>query len=173
MLALPHLADSGVSSIIFTPYTARELEGLNNTEEATGFSLALDWDNRDSTLQLQLKVLILTFKFTTGAESWSNDDLWLKWTFQKQSVFRIRGLGDLFDQQVVALDFYTADTPILGITVLGRIARVHLRQNKLDLVDCNDWEAILVGVTTGVLQFILAEYRVIPDWQPLGDIPFN
>lgn len=39
--------DSGVSSIIFTPfYSSRELDIYNDKkEEATGFSLTFDWDN--------------------------------------------------------------------------------------------------------------------------------
>ncbi len=37
--------------------------------------------------------------------------IWLKWTFKTAGIFALGPLGDLFDQQVVAFDFYTADTP--------------------------------------------------------------
>ena len=163
--------ESGVSSIIFTPfYTARELEGLNNTEEATGFSLALDWDNRDSTRN-PTTGSHTNLEFTTGAESWSNDDLWLKWTFQNSQYFALGPLGNLFDQQVVALDFYTADTPTWDNCSGQDCARPpETEQARLGGL------YRLRGYTGGRYHgrsavHYSAEYRVIPDWQPLGDIP--
>lgn len=163
--------DSGVSSIIFTPFhTARELEGFNNTEEATGFSLAFDWDNRDSTRNPN-KGSHTNIEFTTGAESWSSDDLWLKWTFQNSQYFALGPLGDLFDQQVVALDFYTADTPTWDNCSGQDCARPpETEQARLGGL------YRLRGYTGGryhsrsVVHYS-AEYRVLPDWQPLGDIP--
>ncbi|WP_039988239.1 BamA/TamA family outer membrane protein [Vibrio owensii] len=164
--------DSGVSSIIFTPfYSSRELDIYNDKkEEATGFSLTFDWDNRDS-VRNTTRGSHTSFDLTTGAESLQSEDLWLKWEFQNSQYYSLGPLGDWFDQQVLAFDFYTADTPTW---------------NKCDVLMCArppEQEQVrlgglyrLRGYTAGRYHgrsaiHYSAEYRVLPDWQPLDDIP--
>ncbi|MGR5237886.1 hypothetical protein [Vibrio alfacsensis] len=163
---------SGVSAIVFTPfYSSRELDIYrNNKEQATGFTLTFDWDNRDS-VRNTTRGSHTAFDLTTGAESWQSEDLWLKWELQNSHYYSLGPLGDWFDQQVLAFDLYTADTPTW---------------NQCDDFVCSrppEQEQVrlgglyrLRGYTAGRYHgrsaiHYSAEYRVLPDWQPLGDIP--
>ncbi len=163
--------ESGVSSIIFTPfYTSRELKDLNETEEATGFNLSFDWDNRDSTRN-PTKGSHSLLKLTTGSDDWSEGDPWFKWTFQNSQYYALGPLGDWFDQQVLAFDFYTADTPTWNNCSGQECARPpETEQARLGGL------YRLRGYTGGRFHgrsavHYSAEYRVLPDWQPLEDIP--
>ncbi|MGR5559693.1 BamA/TamA family outer membrane protein [Vibrio fortis] len=163
--------ESGVSSIIFTPfYTSRELKDLNQAEKATGFSLSFDWDNRDSTRN-PTKGSHSLLKLTTGADDWSESDPWFKWTFQNSQYYALGPLGDWFDQQVLAFDFYTADTPTWNNCSGQECARPpETEQARLGGL------YRLRGYTGGRFHgrsavHYSAEYRVLPEWQPLEDIP--
>lgn len=163
--------ESGVSSIIFTPfYTSRELKDLNQTEKATGFNLSFDWDNRDSTRN-PTKGSHSLLKLTTGADDWSESDPWFKWTFQNSQYYALGPLGDWFDQQVLAFDFYTADTPTWNNCSGQECARPpETEQARLGGL------YRLRGYTGGRFHgrsavHYSAEYRVLPEWQPLEDIP--
>ncbi|MDK9759339.1 BamA/TamA family outer membrane protein, partial [Vibrio sp. D173a] len=163
--------ESGVSSIIFTPfYTSRELKDLNQTEKATGFNLSFDWDNRDSTRN-PTKGSHSLLKLTTGADDWSGSDPWFKWTFQNSQYYALGPLGDWFDQQVLAFDFYTADTPTWNNCSGQDCARPpETEQARLGGL------YRLRGYTGGRFHgrsavHYSAEYRVLPEWQPLEDIP--
>ncbi|MDK9740201.1 hypothetical protein KI655_23155 [Vibrio sp. D404a] len=163
--------ESGVSSIIFTPfYTSRELKEFNETEKATGFNLSFDWDNRDSTRN-PTKGSHSMLKLTTGAEDWSEGDPWFKWTFQNSQYYALGPLGDWFDQQVLAFDFYTSDTPTWDNCSGQECARPpETEQARLGGL------YRLRGYTGGRFHgrsavHYSAEYRVLPDWQPLEDIP--
>lgn len=163
--------ESGVSSIIFTPfYTSRDLKDLNQTEKATGFNLSFDWDNRDSTRN-PTKGSHSLLKLTTGADDWSESDPWFKWTFQNSQYYALGPLGDWFDQQVLAFDFYTADTPTWNNCSGQECARPpETEQARLGGL------YRLRGYTGGRFHgrsavHYSAEYRVLPEWQPLEDIP--
>lgn len=163
--------ESGVSSIIFTPfYTSRELKELNQTEKATGFNLSFDWDNRDSTRN-PTKGSHSLLKLTTGADDWSESDPWFKWTFQNSQYYALGPLGDWFDQQVLAFDFYIADTPTWNNCSGQECARPpETEQARLGGL------YRLRGYTGGRFHgrsavHYSAEYRVLPEWQPLEDIP--
>ena len=163
--------ESGVSSIIFTPfYTSRDLKDLNQTEKATGFNLSFDWDNRDSTRN-PTKGSHSLLKLTTGADDWSESDPWFKWTFQNSQYYALGPLGDWFDQQVLAFDFYTADTPTWNKCSGQECARPpETEQARLGGL------YRLRGYTGGRFHgrsavHYSAEYRVLPEWQPLEDIP--
>lgn len=157
--------ESGVSSVIVTPfYSSRRLDINNTTEKATGIELILDWDNRDS-VRNPTKGSHTALTTTVGAEGWQSKDLWTKVEFQNSQYFALGPLGDWFDQQVVALDFYTADTPNWNNERPPEQERVSLGGLYR-----------LRGYTSGRFHgrsavHYSAEYRVIPDWQPLDDIP--
>ncbi|MGR5196340.1 BamA/TamA family outer membrane protein [Vibrio sp. WZ-1] len=164
--------DSGVSSIIFTPfYSSRELEIYNNKkEEATGFSLTFDWDNRDS-VRNTTRGSHTSFDLTTGAESLQSEDLWLKWEFQNSQYYSLGPLGDWFDQQVLAFDFYTADTPTWNQCDGAACSRPP-EQEQVRLGGLYRLRGYTAGRYHGRSAIhYSAEYRVLPDWQPLDDIP--
>lgn len=164
--------DSGVSSIIFTPfYSSRELD-INNDkkEEATGFSLTFDWDNRDS-VRNTTRGSHTSFDLTTGAESLQSEDLWLKWEFQNSQYYSLGPLGDWFDQQVLAFDFYTADTPTWN-KCDGLMCARPPEQEQVRLGGLYRLRGYTAGRYHGRSAIhYSAEYRVLPDWQPLDDIP--
>ncbi|WP_054824713.1 BamA/TamA family outer membrane protein [Vibrio owensii] len=164
--------DSGVSSIIFTPfYSSRELDIYNNKkEEATGFSLTFDWDNRDS-VRNTTRGSHTSFDLTTGAESLQSEDLWLKWEFQNSQYYSLGPLGDWFDQQVLAFDFYTADTPTWN-KCDGLMCARPPEQEQVRLGGLYRLRGYTAGRYHGRSAIhYSAEYRVLPDWQPLDDIP--
>ncbi|CAE6883121.1 MULTISPECIES: BamA/TamA family outer membrane protein [Vibrio] len=164
--------DSGVSSIIFTPfYSSRELDIYNDKkEEATGFSLTFDWDNRDS-VRNTTRGSHTSFDLTTGAESLQSEDLWLKWEFQNSQYYSLGPLGDWFDQQVLAFDFYTADTPTWN-KCDGLMCARPPEQEQVRLGGLYRLRGYTAGRYHGRSAIhYSAEYRVLPDWQPLDDIP--
>ena len=164
--------DSGVSSIIFTPfYSSRELDIYNDKkEEATGFSLTFDWDNRDS-VRNTTRGSHTSFDLTTGAESLQSEDLWLKWEFQNSQYYSLGPLGDWFDQQVLAFDFYTADTPTWN-KCDGAVCARPPEQEQARLGGLYRLRGYTAGRYHGRSAIhYSAEYRVLPDWQPLDDIP--
>ncbi|MHA2709510.1 BamA/TamA family outer membrane protein [Vibrio owensii] len=164
--------DSGVSSIIFTPfYSSRELDIYNDKkEEATGFSLTFDWDNRDS-VRNTTRGSHTSFDLTTGADSLQSEDLWLKWEFQNSQYYSLGPLGDWFDQQVLAFDFYTADTPTWN-QCDGAVCARPPEQEQARLGGLYRLRGYTAGRYHGRSAIhYSAEYRVLPDWQPLDDIP--
>lgn len=164
--------DSGVSSIIFTPfYSSRELDIYNDKkEEATGFSLTFDWDNRDS-VRNTTRGSHTSFDLTTGSESLQSEDLWLKWEFQNSQYYSLGPLGDWFDQQVLAFDFYTADTPTWN-KCDGLMCARPPEQEQVRLGGLYRLRGYTAGRYHGRSAIhYSAEYRVLPDWQPLDDIP--
>ncbi|MFQ0979190.1 hypothetical protein JHL08_25130 [Vibrio campbellii] len=164
--------DSGVSSIIFTPfYSSRELDIYNDKkEEATGFSLTFDWDNRDS-VRNTTRGSHTSFDLTTGAENLQSEDLWLKWEFQNSQYYSLGPLGDWFDQQVLAFDFYTADMPTWN-KCDGAVCARPPEQEQARLGGLYRLRGYTAGRYHGRSAIhYSAEYRVLPDWQPLDDIP--
>lgn len=157
--------ESGVSSIVFKPfYSSRELDIYGESEKATGFKLTFDWDNRDSTRN-PTTGSHTALEITTGAESWQSEDIWTKWELQNSHYYALGPLGNLFDQQVLAFDFYTADTPSWSDTRPPEQEQVRLGGLYR-----------LRGYTGGRFHgrsaiHYSAEYRVLPDWQPLDGIP--
>lgn len=157
--------ESGVSSISLTPfYSSRRLDINNTTEKSTGFELILDWDNRDS-VRNPTKGSHTALTTTVGAQSWQSEDRWTKVEFQNSQYYALGPLGDLFDQQVLAFDFYTADTPNWN----------NERPPEQEQVSLGGLYR-LRGYTSGRFHgrsavHYSAEYRVIPEWQPLDEIP--
>jgi outer membrane protein assembly factor BamA len=157
--------ESGVTSLVVTPFfSSRELDIHNQPEKATGIELTLDWDNRDS-VRNPTKGSHTSVELTVAGESWQSNEIWTKWEFQNSHYFALGPLGELFDQQVIALDFYTADTPSWNSTMPPEQEQVRLGGLYR-----------LRGYTSGRYHgrsavHYSAEYRVLPDWQPLDDIP--
>ncbi len=163
--------ESGVSSITFTPqYSSRELDVNSDVEKATAFEIGLDWDNRDSTRNTT-KGSHTSLDVTVGAENWGSDSPWVTWEFQNSHFFSLGPLADIFDQQVVALDFYTADTPTWKDCETSDCGRPPEQlQNRLGgLYRLRSYTSGRYHGRSAI--HYSAEYRMLPDWQPLGDIP--
>ncbi|ELB2879919.1 BamA/TamA family outer membrane protein [Vibrio parahaemolyticus] len=163
---------SGVSSILLTPfYSSRALDVYNDKkEQAYGFTLGFDWDNRDSARNTT-RGSHTSLNLTTGAESGQSEDLWLKWEFQNSQYYSLGPLGDWFDQQVLALDFYTADTPTWN-QCDGVVCSRPPEQEQVRLGGLYRLRGYTAGRYHGRSAIhYSAEYRVLPDWQPLDDIP--
>lgn len=157
--------ESGISSISFSPfYSTRELDIDGDKQVATGFELSLDWDNRDS-VRNPTKGSHTSLDLTFGAENWSRDDAWSKWEFQNSHYYPLGELGDWFDQQVVAFDFYTADTPSWSEHKPPEHQQVRLG----GLYRLRSYTGGRFHGRSAV--HYSAEYRVIPDWQPLEEVP--
>ncbi|MCK8046785.1 hypothetical protein MSG37_17995 [Shewanella sp. 1CM18E] len=165
--------ESGVTSIKFSPFTqSRELEGFEFLEdEAKGVALELEWDNRDngknSTQGGQT-----SFKVTRDFGSDSRNS-WTTWEFD-QSTFVSIDSNEWFGQQILAFNFYLADTPTW---TSGSDNDLH-QPPSFAGVSLGGFER-LRGYTskrfTGRSAVLYsAEYRVQPRWQPLQEWPvFN
>ncbi|MGY5539558.1 BamA/TamA family outer membrane protein [Vibrio brasiliensis] len=157
--------ESGVSSVVLTPfYSSRELDIYNQAGKASGFKFSFDWDNRDS-VRNPTKGSHTSLDITAGADHWQSEDIWTKWEFQNSQYYALGPLGEWFDQQVLAFDFYTADTPSWS-----RVKPPEQEQVRLGGL------YRLRGYTSGRYHgrsavHYSAEYRVLPDWQPLDGIP--
>lgn len=165
---------SGVTKIKLTPFMQSQ-SLLNAHFEPTntkGIELLLDWDNRDNGKNSsdggQTSVKIRQGLAVNDAPSW------MTWEFEQSAFFSI-GDNDLFRQQIIAANFYLADTPswssrnaehqyqrppsYAGIS-LGGYQQLRGYSTKRFF----DRSAVLYSL----------EYRVQPHWQPLQEWPiFN
>lgn len=164
--------ESGVSSIEFSPfYYSRHLSNVSNWNEPGsnwGMKVNLDWDNRNSvrnTTHGARTELDITYSPETNSQ-----ERWWTWEFQQSAFFDLGNLGEVINKQVVALDFYVADTPSW--------------QNEQH--SAPEYAGIRLGGLYRLRSFgggrfhgrsaihYSAEYRVMPDWQPLEEWPiFN
>ncbi|CAE6921936.1 hypothetical protein [Vibrio sp. B1FLJ16] len=164
--------NSGVSSVIITPfYSSRALDIYNGEkEQATGFSVAYDWDNRDSTRNTT-RGSHTSLVLTSGVDTSQSQDAWLTWEFQNSHYYALGALGNWFDQQVLAFDFYTADTPTWNRCDDDICSRPP-EQEQVRLGGLYRLRGYTAGRYHGrsAIHYSL-EYRALPDWQPLEDIP--
>ena len=177
--------DSGVSSIDFRPfYESRELVGdaanvpsdFSDTDEVWGLETRLRWDNRDSANNPTAGSLS---EFIVTADLGSNDRAgWWKWEASQSWFHALGDWDELAKQQVVALNVYTADTPSWNNTTTVNGERVYERPPEFAgarLGGLYRLRSFQTGRFVGrsALSYSL-EYRVIPEWQPLGSLPvFN
>ncbi len=164
--------ESGISSIYFSPfYSSRELDVYNDKkEQATGFSLKFDWDNRDSTRNTTHGSRT-SLEFTLGDDASQSQDPWLKWVFQNSHYYALGPLGDWFEQQVLAFDFYTVDTPTWN-KCDGAVCSRPPEQEQARLGGLYRLRGYTGGRYHGrSAVHYSAEYRAMPDWQPLDNIP--
>lgn len=161
--------DSGVSSVKLMPfYSSRALEQDIQSDSTTGLKLTFDWDNRDNprnaTQGSQTSLAI-----TSGTGETSHP--WVKWELENSQFFSFGPLGDWFKQQVLALDFYTADTPSWEHCDNTACARPP-EQEQVRLGGLYRLRGYSGGRyhDRAAVHYSL-EYRVLPEWQPLNDIP--
>ena len=164
--------ESGVSSVELSPFyysrTFSDVAGWNEPESNWGMKVNFDWDNRNS-VRNTTNGSRTELDFTYSPETSSQEEWWT-WEFQQSAFFDLGNLGDIINKQVLALDFYIADTPswqddahqppeYAGIK-LGGLYRLRSYSSGR----FHGRSAIHYS----------AEYRVMPDWQPLKEWPiFN
>lgn len=165
--------NSGVTSVKVSPFVqTRELQGYEHLpEKAQGVALELDWDNRDNGKnstqggQTSLKV----------SRDFGSDERnsWTTWEFEQSAFFAIGG-NDWFAQQVMAFNFYLADTP----TWNAQSGDNYHRPPSFAGVSLGGFDHLRGYASkrfTGRSAVMYsAEYRMQPRWQPLQQWPvFN
>ena len=172
---------SGVSSLEFRPfYQSREFTdstasdiGFEEPTSVWGLETRFDWDNRNNTRnptdgsRSQFSV--------TYSPGDSDSPEWWKWELSQSWFWDLGAFKDLIDQQVFAFNVYTGDTPSWNSTQningkdefnrppeyagtrLGGLYRLRSFQGGR-------------YVDRSALSYSM-EYRVLPDWQPLGEWP--
>ncbi|WP_078751009.1 BamA/TamA family outer membrane protein [Enterovibrio nigricans] len=177
--------NSGVSSIDFRPfYKAQNLTGVgadipsafSDNSEVWGLETRFKWDNRDSTTnptQGSLSEFIVTVD--PGSDNRAN---WWKWEASQSWYWRLGEWEAMAKEQVFALNIYTADTPSWNnITHINGQAEFNRPPEfaSVRLGGLYRLRSFQTGrfADRSALSYSM-EYRVIPEWQPLGDVPvFN
>ncbi|MGF1723075.1 BamA/TamA family outer membrane protein [Vibrio kyushuensis] len=165
--------ESGVTSISLTPfYTTREFsDSISENEVAKAIRLTLDWDNRDSTRN-PTKGSHTDLTFTMGSENWTDEQIWNQIEFQNSQYFSLGSLGSIFEQQVIAFDFYTADTPSWNRCNDSQTCVRPPEHEQISLGGLYRLRSYTGGRYHGRSAIhYSAEYRMLPEWQPLGSIP--
>ncbi|KMV29056.1 hypothetical protein AB733_19960 [Photobacterium swingsii] len=178
--------ESGVTSIEFRPfYKSRRFANAslfpkqpkaNNSDEVYGLETRLDWDNRDNSRN---PTEGSRSQFTLTVDPGSSDRAsWATWEASQSWFWDIGSLGELLDQQVFAFNIYTADTPTWNQTETINGQETYNRPpefaaNSLGgLYRLRSFQSNRY-VGRSAMSYSM-EYRVLPDWQPLGDWPiFN
>jgi hypothetical protein len=164
---------SGVTSIKVSPFVqTRELQGYEYLpQKSQGVALELDWDNRDNGKNsTQGGQTSLKFSRDFGSEERNS---WTTWEFEQSAFFAI-GANDWFAQQVMAFNFYLADTP----TWNAQSGDNYHRPPTFAGVSLGGFDRLRGYASkrfTGRSAVLYsAEYRIQPRWQPLQEWPvFN
>ena len=164
--------ESGVTSINVTPFQQqRVVTGYASLPDvAQGLELQLNWDNRDSIGDTEAGSQT---RFTVRRDFGSDDrNSWTTWEFEQSAFLPLDGT-DWFKEQVLAFNYYLADTPTWDS---GTSAENKHRPPAFAGIKLGGFNR-LRGYSSG--QFYSrsavaysAEYRVKPHWQPLDSLPF-
>jgi len=169
-------ATSGITAINFEPFFHRRVldtpESNHVPDSTWGMKFGFDWDNRNDVRNPSLGA---RFKLDiTHSPSTSDGTQWTTVEIEQSHFFDLGEWKDVFKRQVLALDMYIADTPTWNDCETGQCQR----------------PPEYAGITLGGLYRLRgysaerfhgrsaihysAEYRVMPEWQPLGSLPvFN
>ncbi len=169
--------ESGVTSLQLTPFIqTQELLGYEDLPTKTqGLKFKFDWDNRDNGKNsTRGGRTSLTVSRDFGAREGGADDResWTMWEFE-QSAFLSMGESDWFQQQIVALNFYLADTPTWND--YDSSSQAYQRPPPFAGVTLGGFDH-LRGYSSKQFYgrsalLYSAEYRVQPRWQPLQSLP--
>ncbi|QQX79556.1 hypothetical protein JK628_18870 [Shewanella sp. KX20019] len=164
---------SGVTSVKVSPFVqTRELQGYDYLpQKSQGVALELDWDNRDNGKDsTQGGQTSLKFSRDFGSADRSS---WTTWEFEQSAFFAV-GANDWFAQQVMAFNFYLADTPTWNAQSDGSYHRPPTFTG-ISLGGFDRLRGYASKRFTGRSAVLYsAEYRIQPRWQPLQQWPvFN
>ncbi len=175
--------DSGVSSIELRPfYQSRFLSELDKPMPISEFSSASEifaletrfrWDNRDNSnnpSQGSLSEFTVTTDF--GSKSYPS---WWKWELNQSYFWDLGQWEGVIDKQVFAFNFYSSDIPSWNQTDVINGETVYHRPPEFaasTLGGLYRLRSYSSGRYTdrSALSYSM-EYRMNPEWQPLGSLP--
>ncbi|PKH06755.1 BamA/TamA family outer membrane protein [Moritella sp. Urea-trap-13] len=162
--------ESGVTSINITPFQQkRDVTNYDHLPNvAQGLELQLNWDNRDSIGDTESGSQT---RFTVRRDFGDDErNSWTTWEVEQSAFVPFDG-NVLFKEQVLAFNYYLADTPTWDNGTTDKHRPPAFAGIKLGGFNR------LRGYSSG--QFYSrsavaysAEYRVKPHWQPLHNLPF-
>lgn len=164
---------SGVSSIDIQPYfESRDLDFIHagfTSEKTTALEVKFEWDNRDDSRNPSAGSRT-RFDVTYAPEAW-NESSWGTWEIENTHYWDLGSVGEIFDKQVVAFGVYTADTPTWEHCSEEQCQRPpDVSQVKLGgLYRLRSYDSGRYHGRSAM--HYTAEYRVMPQWQPLGEWP--
>lgn len=177
---------SGITSFELRPfYQSRTLEQTTNQTHSSDFSDAtevwaiasqLRWDNRNQSDNPNYG----NFSEITITANIATDDApsWWKWEASHSWYLNLGAIQNYIEQQSLAFNIYTADTPTWNQTQTIQGQTMYRRPPEFAAPSLGGLYR-LRGYPTGrfvdrsALSYSM-EYRVNPTWQPLGDVPvFN
>lgn len=162
---------SGVTSLEFQPFfSSRDLDvNYQEAEDTWGLKLRFDWNNQnDDRNPTEGSRTQVDF---TYSPKYKDDNEWVTFTLHNSQYWDLGPLTDLFNKQVIAFNFYTADTPTWNDCVASNCKRPP------------EYEGVKLGGLFRLRSFTsgrfhgrsaisyTAEYRVMPEWQPLETWP--
>ena len=167
---------SGITSFEVQPfYESQELaeySPVGEADKAAGLKFILDYDNRNSS-QLPTRGSHTTFTYT---KDWGSEDRveWATWEFEFSKFINL-GSNEYLDQQVLAFNAWIADTPTWNDTTTINGVEQYQRAPSFAGVTLGGWDK-LRGYNSdrfygrSAVSYSL-EFRAIPHWQPLEDMP--
>ncbi|WP_429739660.1 hypothetical protein [Enterovibrio makurazakiensis] len=174
--------NSGVSSIEFRPfYHAQSLKGegvdapseFGSAEEVWGAETRFRWDNRNS---LSSPTMGSLSDVVITVDPGSDDSAsWWQWEVSQSWYWDLGAWKDMANQQVVAFNVYTSDTPSWNqTTAIDGVSEYHRPPEFAGarLGGFYRLRSFQTGRFAGrsALSYS-AEYRIMPEWQPLGELP--
>ncbi|PSV23855.1 MULTISPECIES: BamA/TamA family outer membrane protein [unclassified Photobacterium] len=174
--------ESGVSSIDFRPfYQSRQFakntpnppSDFSHNDSVWGLETRFEWNNQNNTAN-PTQGSKSQFKLTYAPDT-SDQTSWWKWEINQSWYLNLGKLDNLFDQQVLAFNVYTADTPSWNTTDSKHGYHRPPEYAGVKLGGLYRLRSFQTGRYVGRSAISYsAEYRVMPDWQPLSEWPvFN
>ncbi len=168
-------ATSGITTIELQPFVSSSQlsDGANRNDGSVGMTLKFDWDNRND-VRNPSAGFHTGLDITHANESWGNDARWTKYEIHAGSYFPLGEVEEWLKQQVFAFNLYFADTPSWDRCENAQCHRPP-EHEQVKLGGLYRLRSAESGRYHGrrALHYT-AEYRVLPEWQPLGDWPlFN
>ena len=167
---------SGFTTLELQPFFRRRDLGHMNPEhedsEAMGVRFIMEYDNRDSS-QLPTRGSNLAFTYNNDWGSTSRAS-WSTWELEYSKFFNL-GTNQYMRQKVLALNAWLSDTPTWNDTETIEGEQHYRRPPSFAGVRLGGWDKMR-GFETNRFHgrsavAYTAEFRMMPDWQPLQDLP--
>jgi len=167
---------SGVTTLELRPFffsqSLDHLQPASESEDSAGVRVKLEYDNRNSvTLPTRGSNTSFTYTWDWGSRSRPS---WSTVEFEYSKFFDL-GSNRLMKQQVLALNGWVADTPTWNETEVVNGQSVFRRPPSFAGISLGGWNK-LRGFSSdrffgrSAVSYSV-EYRVMPQWQPLGSLP--
>ena len=166
---------SGITTLELQPYfRSRVLERYPDlqAEKSAGIKMTLEYDNRNSSSR-PTRGSNTRLRFTYDPGSGSRPD-WATMELEFSKFFSL-GSSDLLDERVIALNGWLADTPTWNSTTNVNGGQAYRRPPSYAGIYLGGFDHLrgYAGQRFHGRSAILysAEYRVVPHWQPLDNLP--